>query len=252
MKLSTLIAISAVASILTQTSVFAQEAPVPAVTPAATPAEIVPAQEKSAEKSSGTPPSAPVTEKKYSIGPAIQFGGSSTSFGITGKYSVSEQFSVRPLFLLGYKPTVTKSNLNQSLLNSGVSQSDLNAPAGQAILDSTLGGIGSGFGYGASITYDFKSPDGKMVGYVGPRLLIGSTSNKFTLTDGTNSISGSTIDTSETNIGLTAGADFAITPELTAGVNATYNLYRGLKIGKTDTLNAGSSSDFGINVTYNF
>ena len=80
MMKSTLIAISAVASILTQTSVSAQETPVPTVAPTATPAEIVPAQEKSAEKSSKTPAAAPVTEKKYSIGPAIEFGGGGTSF----------------------------------------------------------------------------------------------------------------------------------------------------------------------------
>jgi opacity protein-like surface antigen len=238
MKLAELIAIAAIASILTQSSVFAQETP-----PAAVP-EKAPATEK--------PKSEPAPEKKYSIGPAIQFGGSGTTFGITGKYSLSEQFSVRPLFLFGYKPSVTKSNLNQAFVSAGIPQSAFNTPAGQTALDSALGGIGSGFGYGASISYDFKSPDGKMVGYVGPRLLIGSTSNKYTLTDGTNSIPDSTIDTSETSIGLTVGADLSITSDLTAGINATYNLYRSLKIGKADPLSTGSSIDFGINVTYSF
>jgi Opacity family porin protein len=265
MKLAELIAIAAVASILTQNSVFAQETP-PAVVPVPAKAPGTEKQKSDLDKANAIeqpkseadkapttekPNSDPAPEKKY-IGPAIQFGGGSTSFGIAGKYTLSEQFSVRPIFLFGYKPSVTKSNLNQAFVSAGISQSELNTPAGQTALDSTLGGIGTGFGYGASIVYDFKSPDGKMVGYFGPRLLIGSTSSQYTLTDGTNSIPNTTIDTSETNIGLTAGADLSITPNLTAGINATYNLYRSLKIGKADPLSTGSSIDFGINVTYGF
>jgi opacity protein-like surface antigen len=264
MKLATLIAISAVASILTQTSVFAQEAPVPDVAPATpaesvttqeksaekssgTPTETAPAPEKSAEKSAGTPAETPVREKKYSVGPAIEFGGGGVSFGITGKYTLSEQFSVRPLILLGYKPSVTGSNINTGLTVAGLS-----GALSSTQLDTIAGSIGSGFAVGSSITYDFKSADRTFVGYVGPRLLIAAASGNGSIVSG-GSVLPFKVDAQESTIGLTAGADFAITPELTAGVNATYNFYRSLSIGKLDTINAGTTSgNFGINVTYNF
>ncbi len=242
MKLAQLIAIAAIASILTQSSVFAQEAPVPAVVPTAE----APAAEKSAEKSSELRNAVvPVREKKYSIGPAIEFGGGGTKFGITGKYTLSEQFSVRPLILLGYKPNVTGSNIS-----SGLNVAGFNGVFTSGELDTVAGSIGSGFAAGASITYDFKSADRKLVGYVGPKLLIATASGSGTIANGTIPFK---VDAQESTIGLTAGADFAITPELTAGLNATYNFYRSLKIGQLDTQNTGSTSNnFGINVTYSF
>ncbi len=251
MKL-TLIAISAVASILTQSSVFAQEAPTPetpgstapaeksAEKSAETPSSTAPVAEKAAEKSAETPSStAPVREKKYSIGPAIEFGGSGASFGIAGKYPLSENFSVRPIVLFGRKTTVTTSNLTQAIGGS-YTANDINAIA-QSVDNF------SGLAYGISATYDFKSPDSKITGYIGPKIL--STAVSVTGTKGFTPVQ---IDISEINVGLTAGADFAITPDLTAGLNATYNLYRGVKIDSTNIQNPGSTTNFGVNVTYNF
>jgi hypothetical protein len=247
MKLATLIAISAVASILTQTSVFAQEAPVPAVTPAATPVEVVPAQEKSSEKSSEksaeTPAqTVPVPEKKYSIGPALEFGGGGTSFGIKANVSVSENFSVRPLILFGYKP-LSNSDVSKFARDRGLVRT--NAEIDQAVSD-----VGTGTAYGLALTYDFKSPDSKLLGYVGPRILVGTASGSGT---------GFTTSTSEANIGLTAGANYAISPDFTAGLDATYNFSRSAELSSTssgvtvkNTLSPDPSFKFGLNILYNF
>jgi Opacity family porin protein len=231
---STLIAISAVASILTQTSVFAQETPTPE-----TPDSTAPAAEKSADKSADKPAQTPVAQKKYSIGPAIEFGGGGTNFGITGKYPLSENFSVRPIVLFGRKTTVTTSNLTQAIGGS-YTATDINNIANS--VDNF-----SGLGYGISATYDFKSPDSKIAGYVGPRILSSGVS-----VTGTKGFTPVQIDISEINVGLTAGADFAITPDLTAGLNATYNFYRAVRIDSSDLQKLGGTANFGVNVIYNF
>jgi Opacity family porin protein len=240
MKLAELIAIAAVASILTQTSVFAQENP-PAVVPVPekTPATEKPKSDPDKVPATEKPNSAPAPEKKYSIGPAIEFGGGGTNFGITGKYPLSENFSVRPIVLFGRKTNVTTSNLTQAIGGS-YTANDINAIAQN--VDNF-----SGLAYGISATYDFKSADSKIAGYIGPRIL--STAVSVTGTKGFTPVQ---IDISEINVGLTAGADFAITPDLTAGLNATYNLYRGVRIDSTNIQNPGSTTNFGINVTYNF
>jgi opacity protein-like surface antigen len=285
MKLADLVAIVAVASVLTQTSVFAQEAPVSevpdSIVPAAeksseksaetpgliepapeksaeTPDSIAPAAEKSSEKSAATPGSiAPAPEKNYSIGPAIQFGVG-TSFGITGKYSVSDQISIRPMVLFGYKPSVSRSNINQIGLKAGVSQTLVDSASGQQFATDVLNSTGTGTAYGVTVSYDFKSPDSKIVGYIGPRLLFASASGS-----GTNSTllgpSGAfTTSTNETNLGLTVGADYAISPDVTAGLNATYNVLRSGTTSLTtngitlsDSL-SGGNFNVGINVSYNF
>jgi Opacity family porin protein len=234
MKLAKLIAIVAITSILNQSSIFAQEVPDSTVVPTVeTPAE------KLSEKPPQIPANPPVREKKYSIGPAIEFGGGGTNFGITGKYPLSENFSVRPIVLFGRKTNVTTSNLTQAIGGS-YTANDINAIAQN--VDNF-----SGLAYGISATYDFKSADSKIAGYIGPRIL--STAVSVTGTKGFTPVQ---IDISEINVGLTAGADFAITPDLTAGLNATYNLYRGVRIDSTNIQNPGSTTNFGINVTYNF
>jgi opacity protein-like surface antigen len=232
MKLAKLIALVAIASILTQGTVFAQEAPVPAVLPTAE----TPATEKSSELSNLI---VPVREKKYSIGPAIEFGGSGTNFGITGKYKLGDQFSVRPLILFGRKTTVSNSNLTKSIGGS-YTDSEINSIA-QSVDNF------SGIGYGISATYDFKSPDRKISGYIGPRVLSSGVS-----VTGQKGFTPVKIDITEVNIGLIAGADFALTPDLTAGINATYNFYRGVRIDSSDIQNLGSTTNFGINVAYSF
>jgi opacity protein-like surface antigen len=250
MKLANLIAIAAIASVLTQSSVFAQETPAPE-----TPGSIAPAAEKSSEKSSEkSGASVPVTEKKYSIGPAIEFGGGGTSFGIKGKASVSDQISVRPMILFGYKPSVSRSDINQLALNGGTTQANIDTTTGQQNITDVINNIGSGIGYGLAVTYDFKSPDSKIVGYVGPRILFGSASGSNTSTSGGQF----TTSTNETNIGLTAGADYAIAPDITAGVTATYNFSRSgttslTTSGVTNSTNfSGGTFNVGINASYNF
>jgi Opacity family porin protein len=59
------------------------------------------------------------TAKPYSIGPAIEFSGGGTSFGIKGKIGVSPQFSVRPMVLFGYTPNVGSGTFSQAV-TSGI------------------------------------------------------------------------------------------------------------------------------------
>jgi Opacity family porin protein len=214
--------------------------------------------------------------QQYSIGPAIEFGGGGTSFGIKGKIGVGQQFSIRPMILFGYKPSVSGSDI---LKGTGTNNQVTNQPI---ILDPRLitptdtknanlvsEYPGSGIGYGLALTYDFKSADGKIQGYIGPRILFGSASNSVNITGSTASAltladgASITTSTSETNIGLTAGTDFAISENFTAGVNATYDFYRSgnynfsgnsLVTGAT-SINAplsGGNFKFGVNVGYNF
>jgi Opacity family porin protein len=109
---------------------------------------------------------------------------------------------------------------------------------------------GSGTAYGAAVTYDFSSADNKLSGYVGPRVMFANGSGKVGNFD---------TNTSETSLGLLLGADYAITPDFTAGLSGTYNF------SKTGTLNvsapggfngsssiSGSSFDVGINFGYRF
>lgn len=234
MKLAKLIALVAIGSILTQGSVFAQAVP---------DSTELPTVETPAKKSSEKPPeisaNPPVREKKYSIGPAIEFGGSGTNFGITGSYNFSEQFSVRSLILFGRKTTVSNSNLTKSLGGS-YTASDINA------ISNSVDNF-SGIGYGVAATYNFKSPDHKIVGYIGPRILSSGVS-----VTGVKGFTPIKIDITEISAGLTAGADFALTPDLTAGLNATYNFYRGVRIDSSDIQNLGSTTNFGVNFSYNF
>lgn len=235
MKLAQLIGIYIATTILTQYSVSAQEYS-PEIAPApANPATLPVSEATKLNLSSPTP------EKRYSIGPAIEFNSKGTSFGITGKYPVSGSFSVRPLILFGYKPTISSDNIRNSV--SGVFSS--------VQADTISNAATTGFAYGASFTYDFKSADNKIGGYIGPRILSSITSGDSNIIEGTTTIP-FRIDAVETNIGLTAGADFAITPDLTAGLNATYNFSRSLKIGQTDVQSTGANSTFGFNFTYNF
>jgi opacity protein-like surface antigen len=261
MKLAELIAIAAIASILTQTSVFAQENP-PAIIPVP---EKTPATEKPKSDSDKFPAtektnSTPAPEQKYSIGPAIQFGVG-TSFGITGKFSVSDQISIRPMVLFGYKPSVSRSNINQILLKGGIAanglstdvvQAQIDTVAGQQVITDVLNNTGTGTAYGLTVSYDFKSSDSKIVGYIGPKLLFASASGSG------NNGNDFTTNTNETNIGLTIGADYAISPDVTAGLNATYNVLRSgttsvTSSGKTfsDSI-SGGNFNVGMNVSYNF
>jgi opacity protein-like surface antigen len=192
-------------------------------------------------------------EASTSVGPTIQFSEGGTSFGIQGKIGVGSQFSVRPMILFGYKPLVTKSDITKGLLKGGTSQADINTPVGQALVDTLSKSVGTGTAYGLSVTYDFQSPDSKIVGYVGPRVLFASAS-------GSGDFGGTpfTTNTTETNIGLTAGADYAISDNLTAGLNATYNFSRTGTTSATfggitpSTPISGGSFNFGVSVGYNF
>jgi opacity protein-like surface antigen len=157
--------------------------------------------------------------------------------------------------LFGYKPSVSRSEINQGALNGGSTQAFLNTPEGQQVITDVSNNLGSGIGYGLAVTYDFKSPDSKIVGHVGPRILFASTSGSGTFTGTTQ---GFTTSTNETNIGLTAGADYAIAPDITAGINATYNFSRSGTTsvtssgGTTSTGLSGGTFNVGINAAYSF
>lgn len=213
MKLALLTSIAIISTLLTQHSVFAE----------------------------GKSP-----RKEYSIGPAVEFG-KGTSYGITGKYSLSDSVSVRPIFLFGYKPTISRDNLNKGVDGAVGSSGVLSQTQADTIVDT----VKTGFAYGGSITYDFRSADNKIVGYIGPRFLGSMTSGDGTITEAFTSLPFH-IDVAEYNLGLIAGADFALTPDLSAGVNATYNFYRSLKIGETAVQSTGANTSIGVNFTYNF
>lgn len=200
-------------------------------------------------------------EKTKSVGPVIEFGGGGTAFGIQSKITVSPQFSVRPIVLFGYKPSTGRDNVTQSLINDRVSAGIPLALAvefsksaeGQAQIDAVSRTIGTGTAFGLAATYDFKSPDSKIVGYVGPRILFGSASGS-----GNIGAVPFTVDTKELNIGLTAGADYAVSDNFTAGLNATYNFSRNgtstltTPAGSADIPISGGGFNFAINVGYNF
>ncbi len=211
-------------------------------------------------------------EKQLSVGPALEFGGGGTSFGIKAKIGVSPQFSVRPMILFGYKPSVTRGDIvkgsstviiNGSPTNFPVVDNNtpgrrteneaLQDPFFQASADNSISNVGTGVGYGVGVTYDFKSPDGKISGYVGPRVLFASASGSGTF----NNVA-YTSNTTETNIGLTAGADYAISSDITAGLSATYDFARSGSFNQSfngGTFTAplsGGNFKVGVNFGYNF
>jgi opacity protein-like surface antigen len=157
--------------------------------------------------------------------------------------------------LFGYKPSVSRSEINQGALNLGFTQAQNNTALGQERITGVGNSFGSGIGYGLAVTYDFKSPDSKIVGYVGPRILFGSSSGSGTFAGSTQ---GFTTSANETNIGLTAGADYAIAPDITAGINATYNFSRSGTATLTSggltgsTALSGGTFNVGINAGYSF
>ena len=58
------------------------------------------------------------TVKQYSIGPAIEFSGGGTSFGIKAKISnPGTPVSIRPIVLFGYTPNVSGTNFSQAVSN---------------------------------------------------------------------------------------------------------------------------------------
>ncbi len=57
-------------------------------------------------------------EKRFSVGPAIEFSGGGTSFGIKGRISnPGTPVSVRPIVLFGYTPNVSGANFSQAVSN---------------------------------------------------------------------------------------------------------------------------------------
>jgi hypothetical protein len=220
---------------------------------------------------------APTNGKQNSIGPAIEFGGGGTSYGIKSKIGVSPQFSIRPTILFGYKPSVSGSDILKGTVTNNQGTNQPINPTGaiptsdqQSALNSFASdSLGSGIAYGLSLTYDFKSADGKIQGYIGPSILFGSASNSSNTTGSGASTLGfpngvsATTSTSETNIGLTAGTDLAISENFTAGVNATYNFSRsgnynfsanapGVGNASLTAPLSGGNFKFGVNFGYSF
>lgn len=110
---------------------------------------------------------------------------------------------------------------------------------------------GSGTAYGAAITYDFESADRKLVGYVGPRVLFATGSSKVGNFD---------TSTNELSIGALIGADYAISGDLTAGLNATYNFSKSGTLSVSGPggfsgsapISGNSSFDIGVSLGYRF
>ena len=163
--------------------------------------------------------------------------------------------------MLSDLPSVDRGDVTQSFINDQVSRglpldlavTNSNGAAGQAAIDAVSKTIGTGTAFGLAATYDFKSPDSKITGYVGPRILFGSASGS-----GNVGVVPFTVDTKELNIGLTAGADYAVSENFTAGLNATYNFSRSgtatltTPTGSSDIPISGGGFNFAINVGYNF
>jgi Opacity family porin protein len=109
---------------------------------------------------------------------------------------------------------------------------------------------GSGTAYGAAVTYDFETSDKKLTGYVGPKVMFANGSSKVGNFD---------TNTSETSFGLLVGADYAITPDFTAGLSGTYNFSKSgtLNVSGAGGFNgsssfSGSSFDVGLSLGYRF
>ena len=66
--------------------------------------------------------------KPYSVGPAIEFSGGGTSFGIKGRISnPGTPVSVRPIILFGYTPSVSSATFSQAVLNGAANLSGFSA-----------------------------------------------------------------------------------------------------------------------------
>lgn len=110
---------------------------------------------------------------------------------------------------------------------------------------------GSGTAYGAAITYDFESADKKLMGYFGPRVLFATGSSKVGNFD---------TSTNELSIGALIGADYAISGDLTAGLNATYNFSKSGTLSVSGPggfsgsapISGNSSFDIGVSLGYRF
>ncbi len=211
--------------------------------------------------------------KTFSIGPAIEINSQGASLGIQGKIRVTRRFEVRPIVLFGYEPNVEgTATVEGQQTSAGLSQDQIAlyqlgqcaAPTGFCSAPGSITSpstqtsssrtvkipAASGTAYGVALTYDLTSPRSRLQAYVGPRILFASTSGNQ---------DGYSIKAHETNIGLIVGGDYAISPSLTAGLNATYNFSRSGSYTLTNTQNnsskisiSGGDLRVGINFGYAF
>jgi Opacity family porin protein len=136
-------------------------------------------------------------------------------------------------------------------------------PAGVLIPAGTIGSrLSNGTSFGLAATYDFQlDPEGKSTAYIGPKVSFTSASGTATI-NGVD-LAGSSLNVSETKIGLVFGTDYAISNDLTIGANFTYNLSRSVNTSGTFGIidgnisdfsrsAGGSSLDFGIRAAYRF
>lgn len=110
--------------------------------------------------------------------------------------------------------------------------------------------VPSGTAYGLAVTYDFTFSNSKISGYVGPRVLFVSASGN---------VQSLIVNANETNIGLIAGVDYAISDKWTAGINAIYDVSRSGSYSASGSKNSdgtypisGSGFNVGINLGYSF
>jgi len=148
------------------------------------------------------------------------------------------------------------SALNTPAADRDFFQNDIITTANQSVAYAANTGavgftLGSGTAYGAAITYDFESADKKLMGYFGPRILFASGSSKVGNFD---------TSTTETSIGALIGADYAISGDLIAGLNATYNFSKSGTLSVSGPggfsgsapISGNSSFDIGVSLGYRF
>ncbi|MCY7334971.1 MAG: hypothetical protein LH613_01960 [Chamaesiphon sp.] len=148
------------------------------------------------------------------------------------------------------------SALNTPAADRNAAQNNIITTANQSVAYAANTGAvgftpGAGTAYGAAITYDFESADKKLMGYFGPRILFASGSSKVGNFD---------TSTTETSIGALIGADYAISGDLTAGLNATYNFSKSGTLSVSGPggfsgsapISGNSSFDIGVSLGYRF
>lgn len=130
-----------------------------------------------------------------------------------------------------------------------VLQAGTNVPANTVIPSGTVVPAGSlssrttGTSFGVAATYDFNlDRQGKSTAYIGPKVSFASASGPATYYG--QDIPGSSVNISETKIGMVVGADYAVSDDFVVGANLTYNVSRSTSGSGTLGDNSGNISDF--------
>jgi hypothetical protein len=183
-----------------------------------TPQKLFPETQKKIATNSSAKTQEP--NKRNNIGPVIDFGGNTTSFGVGGSLGVSDSLSLRPSIIFS----------NTTLLGAPLSGTD----------------------FGVAATYDVKLDDqGKSVAYFGPKISFASAS--VSGPRGSGSLSG-------TEFGLLVGLDYGVSDSINIGASIGIPISSsisgsGIIDGQTVQVNgtaSGGSTTFKISAGYRF